>query len=48
MNDNRTYSRSSNLQSGKVNMGFSTAGIFDLYRRPKLSVPLVKEYFSKK
>lgn len=48
MNDNRTYSRSSNLQSGKVNMGFSTAGIFDLYRRPKLSVPLVKDYFSKK
>ena len=48
MNDNRTYSRSSNLQSGKVNMGFSTAGIYDLYRRAKLSVPLVKDYFSKK
>ena len=48
MNDNRTYSRTSVLQSGKINLGFSTAGIFDFQRRPKLSVSVVKEYFSRK
>ncbi len=48
MNDNRTYSRTSVLQSGKINLGFSTAGIFDLQRRPKASVSVVKEYFAKK
>ena len=48
MNDNRTYSRTSVAQTGKVNLGYSTAGIFDLQRRPKLSVSVVKEYFSKK
>lgn len=48
MNDNRTYSRNGGKLSGKVNMGFSTAGIFNILRSPKMSVQTVKDYFSKK
>lgn len=48
MSDNRTYSRNSREQSGKVNRGYSTAGIFNLMREPKMSVATVKKYFSEK
>lgn len=48
MNDNRTYSRNSELFNGKTFMGHSRAGIFDLQRRPKKSVGTVKKYFSRK
>lgn len=48
MNDNRTYSRNSVAQSGKINLGYSTAGLFDIQRRAKKSVMTVREYFSKK
>ena len=48
MNDNRTYARTAEHRRGKTNIGFSTAGIFDLQRRPKSSVQVVREYFSKK
>lgn len=46
MNDNRTYSRNSVGQAGKVFMGHSVAGIFSLDRKPKKSVETVKKYFS--
>jgi len=48
MNDNRTYSRNSEAQSGKTFMGHSRAGIFNLDRQPKKSVETVKKYFSRK
>ena len=48
MNDNRTYSRNSRSQSGKINMGFSTAGIFNLQRQPKKSVETVRKWFNLK
>lgn len=48
MNDNRTYSRSSRNQSGKINGGYSTAGVFNLQRQPKKSAETVKKYFNLK
>lgn len=48
MNDNRTYSRNSVNQSGKINLGFSTAGLYDLLRRPKMAVRTVRRYFHEK
>lgn len=46
MNDNRTYSRTSIGQSGKVFLGHSVAGIFSLDRKPKKSVETVKKFFA--
>ena len=46
MNDNRTYHRNSPGQPGKPFGGFSIAGLFDLQRRPKMSVATVRRFFS--
>ena len=48
MNDNRTYSRTSVEQSGKLNMAHSIAGIFNLQRQPKMSAQTVRKYFGMK
>ena len=47
MKDNRTYHRNSSRQPGKMNAGFSIAGIFDVQGRPKKAVETVKRYFGK-
>lgn len=46
LNDNRTYHRNSRAQAGKLWAGFSAAGIFDRYRRPKKSAEVVKRLFA--
>ena len=46
MNDNRTYHRNSPGQPGKPNGGFSIAGLFDVQRRPKMSVATVRRFFA--
>ena len=46
MNDNRTYHRNSTEQPGKPWGGFSYAGLFDVQRRPKMSVATVRRFYS--
>ena len=48
MNDNRTYSRTSVEQSGKLFMGHSVAGLYSETRQPKMSVKTVTHYFGLK
>ena len=43
--DSTTHQRNCGSKSGRI-FGFSTAGIYDFERRPKLSVDTVKRYFA--
>lgn len=45
--DSTTHQRNSAGKSGRI-FGFSTAGLYDFERRPKLSVETVKRYFAAK